>query len=220
MAKKNLARTVIEGGRARFNQLERDHSHRVERARLREWLDVARADDELYECASPVPRPHVRKSFADKLAPCRRWLGARVGCPWDAVRGEIFRTFDTRTLAGRHIVFDHMLQEVADHFAEWRYRRFFVDDRGFLRRGERGPRYRRTYRPGMPEAELQAWSQGRRIGLSGELLYWFVPVRQRGPRTVPPRIHHRQDRPLDSAERAFHARLNETQRERLAFTKP
>src|SRR5262245_28848912 len=135
MATKNLARTVIEGGRTGFNQNERNYSHRSERARTRAYLDRGRADPWIFDNGSPEPRPIVPKRFDDKLAPGRRWLRSQIGCPWDEVRARMVATFDTRTLAGRHIVYDHMLQDVVDCFDEThRWRSWFVvDAQGILR---------------------------------------------------------------------------------------
>jgi len=49
-------------------------------------------------------RGDVGRSFADELGPLYRWLETQVGRPWTNVYGEIRRTFDFRTTAGRHIV--------------------------------------------------------------------------------------------------------------------
>jgi hypothetical protein len=113
MSKKNLARTVIEGGRSHFNTFDRRCSHGEERARSR---DVARAllcggdpEDAIFE-----PRRSVDPWFYDKLGPAMRWLRSQVGRPWNKVRSELFARFDTRTTAGRHILFDHVLREVED----------------------------------------------------------------------------------------------------------
>jgi tRNA-splicing ligase RtcB len=109
MSTKNLARTVIEGGRYRGNAERRRSSNGQERTAahqtstlLRDRLD---ADAVVY-----APRTPVRRSFDDKLGAANRWLGAQVGRPWNKVRSELCARFDARTTAGRHILFDHLLQ--------------------------------------------------------------------------------------------------------------
>ncbi|HEV8245813.1 MAG TPA: hypothetical protein VGP93_08590, partial [Polyangiaceae bacterium] len=96
MATKNLARTVIEGGRARYNRFRRRHSNGVERTHAhvleRELCRACELDDVVFE-----PREHVQRGFHDKLGPARRWLCSQVGRPWDKVRGELFMRFDART---------------------------------------------------------------------------------------------------------------------------
>jgi hypothetical protein len=141
MARKDLSRTVIEGGRSYYNSWERRASHAVARARQREWLDAVRVEHDLADERAVVPPRHVYKGFHDKLAPAERWLASNVGRPWAKVRSELFETFDTRTTAGRHIVFDHMLPWVEDD----RGGRFRVDKHGLLRHGR--PRVYRTRPP-------------------------------------------------------------------------
>src|SRR5206468_1044207 len=114
----------------------------------------------------------------------KRWLWSHVGQPWDAVYAEIRAEFDTRTTAGRHIVFDHLLSWVVHHAAEHGWRRggdyLVIDEAGTLVLG--APRERRVSRwalaPGKrrwSQRELERWSAGRRVGLRGDLLFWFVP---------------------------------------------
>src|SRR5678815_2009635 len=99
MATKNLARTVIEGGRAHYNRFQRRHSNSVERTHAhvleRELCRAQELDDVVFE-----PRQHVYRGFHDKLGPARRWLRSQVGRPWDKVQSELFARFDSRTTAG------------------------------------------------------------------------------------------------------------------------
>jgi hypothetical protein len=127
---KDLSRTVLEAGRHRLYKFRRRYSHGVARAHQRAWL--ARLDD----VRSAEHRPYVAHVFApDKLRPAERWLASRVGRPWTDVRAEMFARFDTRTTAGRHIVFDHLLRDVAEHeVPRGRRPRYVVDDDGVLRR--------------------------------------------------------------------------------------
>jgi hypothetical protein len=135
----------------------------------------AEPDSELYEVRSRQGR-----AFRDKLAPAERWLRSQVGRPWNKVRGELMQRFDTRTTAGRHIVFCHLVPSVkVDEIAD-RYRRFDfkVDRHGILRELPR-TRYRwPTPRAPLPESEsvLLDWIGTRRIGERDTHLYWFVPT--------------------------------------------
>lgn len=197
MSTKNLARTVIEGGRARYNRFERRHSNAVERTHVhqmeRALCRAAELDDAVFE-----PRMVVYRSFHDKLGPAMRWLRSQVGRPWDKVRGELFTRFDTRTTAGRHILFDHLLAEVASEpGSRFSYRPCFgVSKHGLLQYRERQRRVS-TYRmPCLPEPEqvLRDWLGARRVIARGSRLYWLVPT---------PRGAFRQQHELapDEAER-------------------
>jgi hypothetical protein len=101
----------------------------------REMLGHVRHDLRAWDDAELPRRRKAYKSFADKLSPAARWLEARVGRPWSKVKAEILAKLDTRSLAGRHIVYDHLLPSrwrVSDSW--WVARRvFFVDAHGILR---------------------------------------------------------------------------------------
>lgn len=178
MSTKNLARTVIEGGRARYNRHERWCSNSAERrhAHQREHaLRRAEADDDAYF----EPRRVVSRDFHDKLNPGWRWLCSQVGRPWDKVRSELFARFDTRTTAGRHILFDHLLAEVSTDPIEpyvryARAARFRVSRHGLLQYVGR-ERYTSNRPSPLPEleGELRAWLGSRRVARHGQRLYWL-----------------------------------------------
>jgi hypothetical protein len=178
MSTKYLARTVIEGGRARYNRFERRHSNSCERRRERVVSSLLLRSKEPEMAVYPV-RKVVYRAFRDKLSPAERWLESQVGRPWSKVRSELFARFDTRTTAGRHILFDHLLKDVNTGQVE-RYRSddFHVDRHGILR--ENAPRspWRGTRYIPLPEpaATLEEWLGDRRIGAHGTRLYWFVPT--------------------------------------------
>lgn len=151
MAKRNLARTAIEGGRAgQCRDAERDLDESERRA-WRDYCAKATLDPEVNEpCVGGGGWDIGRKAreFNDKLNPVLRWLEAQVNRPWDKVRSEIADKFDSRTLAGRHVL-DHIRGFVtrleAHVLSGWRYhsdRKFFpgelyVDAGGFLRQEPR-----------------------------------------------------------------------------------
>jgi hypothetical protein len=188
---KYLARTVIEGGRASWNKWFRRDSNG--RARVQTRRELARL---LHDPAAaegwPEPRREpVRPDFRDKLGPARRWLQRRVGERWDDVFHELLRTFDPRTIAGRHIVFDHMLDWVR------------VDAGGILLPviEARWPRKSDWIRDA---GALARWLAGRRVLEAGTHRYWLLPTtRWSKVNGVPARVptgRYRQDRALTKAE--------------------
>jgi hypothetical protein len=172
VARKDLSRTVIEGGRYFHNKWARRESHGTARARTREWLDTVLDDPEIAEDTEPTPRKRVHKLFYDKLAPAKRWLASQCGRPWDKVYSELCAQFDTRTVAGAHVVHDHMLDWVSrDGIAGndyWRHRYFFVDAHGILRRGRY---YDRAYRN--ITSAFEAFRDGRYASNILGTWWWF-----------------------------------------------
>jgi len=134
MATKNLARTVIEGGRTGYSKWGRRASNGAHRTRGRRvsgaLVGGADAEFTLYPA-----RKAVWREFNDKLCPAKRWLATQVGRPWNKARSELFARFDIRTTPGRHIVFDHLLPEVEGR--RWRPRDYVVDRSGILRKVKR-----------------------------------------------------------------------------------
>lgn len=175
MATKDLARSVIEGGRYFHNCDERRESHRAVRARLRDALAATRLDPEEAEETFDVRTKHVGRMFHDKLSPAYRFLDSRVGKPWDTTRSLIAQRFDTRTTAGRHIVFDHLLPSIALErgcLVARPWCSYFVDDDGMLQNTV-CKRTRHAVMPALPVA----WLGNRKLGRMGGLLAWFVPRR-------------------------------------------
>jgi hypothetical protein len=121
MSTKNIARTAIEGGRTASYKREVHIEKRSERAQARDELrrilkDVEAADERPF----PV-RKDVMKDFADKLHPAYRWLSKKaIGMTAEEIRGLLMTRFDTRTLAGRHLVFDHLMPRPSYSYAERR----------------------------------------------------------------------------------------------------
>lgn len=114
MATKNLARTVIEGGRAPYNKFNRRQSNRKMRAQVRAYMHRLGKDLDFYEERMEPSRRPVQPEFRDKTSPAYSWMRNRVGKSWNDSFSELLKTFDTRTTAGRHIVFDHLLYEVRE----------------------------------------------------------------------------------------------------------
>jgi hypothetical protein len=172
MSTKNLARTVIEGGRHNtFQRRQTNANHRcAERQALAREIKSADFGDVVFPKRDPEPR-----AFDDKLAPARRWLGRQVGRRWDKVRSDLFQRFDTRTTAGRHILFCHLLTMVEVGPVRSPWRKFEVDASGLLRHYERQASHQRWGPTWVTEAD-HAWLGGRRVGQRGERFYWFEPT--------------------------------------------
>lgn len=182
MSTKDLSRTVIEGGRYRGNRYDRRRSHKVTRGHTHELENQLCIHDLADEAVFAPPDP-VHRYFRDKLSPAERWLKSQVGRPWDKVRSDLFARFDTRTTAGRHILFDHLLKDVEDvdrHRYQWSH--YYVSPHGILRYYEAKPRPPRRWHGWLPEPEatLVAWLGGRRVIEHDGQMYWLVPTRAGG----------------------------------------
>jgi hypothetical protein len=183
MATKNLSRTVIEGGRYYFNSDERRRSHGEARRETNASMaalahDPSRADDALLPRTKPVG-----VAQRDNLAAAERWLRSHVGRPWWKVEGEIRAAFDTRTIAGQHIVFDHLLPRGYPQWPDgsgepgWRVHRrwrFSVDPHGILR-AKPVARYSHRWTP-QAGPRVKAWLAGRRVRVWNDERYWLVPT--------------------------------------------
>jgi hypothetical protein len=172
VARRDLSRTVIEGGRARGNKDDRRASHGEERAYVREWLGRVACDNTDADDTDPRPRRVVYKHFRDKLGPAKRWLASQVGRPWSNVFSDLCTRFDTRTIAGHHVVHSHLLGWVyrgdESQLIDRRGFEFVVDAHGILRRGKWcGRSYYRM------QAEALQWAANRRAALTFRGWWWF-----------------------------------------------
>lgn len=174
MSRKNLSRTVIEGGRYYHNCYVRRASHGLARARTREWLAHVADDLDDADASDPRPPPRVAKRFRDKLGPAQRWLDAQIGRPWNKVYSELRARFDSRTIAGKHVVDDHLLQWVRHQGDCGRHASrhvLVIDTHGILRAP---PLYGRSYSRIRREAE--AWIAGRRCTVTHRGWRWVSRV--------------------------------------------
>lgn len=188
MSTKRLSKTVIEGGRVGRNKFDRRNSHAEQRAAERNFMSRVIKDPEHYEEIAEETLAPVYKEFSDKLGPMYNWLDAQVGRQWSEVRSEIAQKFDTRTTAGRHITFDHLLASVVDtlsgrdtrgyiaadktHYSSRSYY-YFVNGKGEL--AKNGTHESKFYEVSAQElAAAGEWLAGRMIGERGGVLYWFT----------------------------------------------
>lgn len=196
MATKNLARTPLEAGNTPAFQRERREDRRWVRRESRAFCHRVRRDMEVWEADVPPLSSEVKcrsypdQKHDDKLSAVNAWVAAQAGRRWDDVYSEIRRRFDTRTLAGWHIVDAHLPSD-AD-FVACGYRdgtfwvgggRVYVDGDGVLRLQphERPPWKVRNAERGVPSAEFDAWLAGRKIlrrsaprALYGVRYYWGI----------------------------------------------
>ncbi len=195
MAKKNLARTAIEGGRAGRNKWERNYSHKEERSYVRSYTTELKKMVEVDDAKPIKKRKHVYKEFTDKLGPVYRWIEKQCGRKWDDVFSDIVKRYDTRNIAGRHIVYDHILREIAGTqiaagvSGNWRYYKWHIDENGILQK--RVP-YNTTfvYRSYATKEQEEAfererlhrihrshdaWLKDRKVIKHGHKNYWGMP---------------------------------------------
>jgi hypothetical protein len=165
MATKNLARTVVEGGRDTYSKLHRRLRNRNER-RLRFDLEG--------DVIHGQRRLAGSRGFADRLTPLKRWLGSNVGRGWSNVYHDFCERFDERTMKGWHAR-DHLLGMLGAGRFSW-VGPFLVDDRGMLRRRPRRRWDRRDRISPDEKARALAWAAGRRIIVRGEVAFWTARV--------------------------------------------
>lgn len=179
MATKDLGRTAIEGGRTGWYKDRVDHHERAFRNETRVSLHRVTAND-ADEASLPILHPKSKRgNQTDKLRPVWRMLDTYVGRPWAKVFAEICEKFDGRTLAGRHVLHDHIMQSIDPHayvVRSWYFKNtYYVDPHGIFRKRDREPypkfpRIERTLAD-----EVQAWLGSRGITSIGKKLFWAVP---------------------------------------------
>lgn len=182
MSTKNLARTVIEGGRCKHYKSDVLKTARAERAQEKTYLRAVSKDPELADAVVAPKRQPISLCFADKLGPVYSFLETRLGRSWDKTFRLLKQRFDTRTTPGRHVVESHILAEIAPSEAavqrrSWTSFRYFIDARGLLRQVKR--EYRKYVKlPPQPSLEdALKWLGNRKVELSGARYVWFVPTR-------------------------------------------
>lgn len=141
MSTKNLARTVIEGGRNTGDKYDRRMSLRWLRHDTRRFCRDVRTGvvdcDGIPAPVRDVPYRWRDEIHADKTQPCSRFLRSRSGRPWNDVRSEIHRKFNTNTLAGWHVVYAHLIDAVETNPVTRGFGYFWVDADGILRSKQR-----------------------------------------------------------------------------------
>lgn len=153
MASRDIARTVVEGGRSNISKFDRRDRNRRERRGV----------------GHPVyGKLAVGRQFNDRLSPFFQWIDRQVGRRWDDVYSEFTQRFDRRKVKGWHL-HTHLEYEVKnagfrESISRWYdYTNYFVDDEGILRETERR-RYRRELNAVQKENQLARKRARRRNG--------------------------------------------------------
>jgi hypothetical protein len=149
---------------------ERKDLNRQERARVSAYCRRVATDREDWdEAASPSPR-HPEWMFpGENLNAVYRWVDSHCGQPWADVYSKLCSSWPKRTLAGYHIIEDHIKHEVQTHpiaryWSEplWAGR-WFVKEDGILRRnddyGSRWKSKNRKRKAAYPEGKK--WTQDK-----------------------------------------------------------
>ncbi len=214
MSTKNLARTAIEVGRSGYNKWERNYSHKQERARAKQYTGRVTQDPELADEITVRKRPKVHPIQLDKLNPVESYLRSRVGRKWDDVHSEIISRFDSRTIAGHHILYGHIFSHMVGYWYEEhnRYNDFTVDEDGILTESED---WRSRYR------YVSKWTSGD----ASALMKWVGPylIREVGnevfwmDKADPIWGSRRQLRKLTREERSYWDSLHELLREKVIY---
>lgn len=184
MSTKNLARTVIEGGRCGYYKGEVQEYASSERASGRAYLRLVARDPEAADAVLDPVRKPAMVCFSDKLSPVYAYLDSRVGKSWDKTFAEVCAKFDLRTTPGRHVTNDHMLAVIAmndehklvDQYGVGRYYRYFVDRHGILRKNVRPSRGRGIPLKPFDSRRLVSWLGNRKVGQQGARFVWWVPI--------------------------------------------
>lgn len=136
MATKDLGRTALERGRTpefKGRVTKKERSLRTKTRLYLRAVDRENADDMIRP-----KREHETRHQEDKLNPVWRFLDKLVGRPWNKAYSLIRAKFDERTLAGRHVLRDHLLLEVDPRKSMpdmcFGVGHYFIDRRGILRK--------------------------------------------------------------------------------------
>ncbi len=183
MGTKNLGRTAVEGGRTGYYKNRVAQHEASLRAETREFLKMA-VDEELGDSIPlPVRRPKSKRgNQTDKLNGVYRFLDTLVGKSWKKVWALIVEKFNDRTLAGRHVLHCHIIDQIDPHpyvekYGGLSHTKYYVDDYGIFKKRE--PRkfghYESAYLDGPAFTALKEWLGGRGVMRVGERLFWCIP---------------------------------------------
>lgn len=235
MSTKNLARTVIEIGRADYSKYARRQRNRKIRRLSRAFCYDAETLEDLEDLdGDPSMQEAGNGNWGvvplDNLGPAFRWMDSRVGRPWAEVYSELSTKFrGNKPIPVSHVVDTHMLDwvDVPGSIQEYRWMRgnyFRVDDDGILRRDTypRSPwnRFPKHKRPVYSQAEVEAWAGKRKVIVRGKRLYWTRPdeIHRYNPWAEGTDVYftaHRQGEEFSAEDYAFWSKLRDYQRDPL-----
>lgn len=188
MATKNLARTIIEGGRAKEHADTRKLANKQERRNAKNYLRRVIENTDLADELSIQPAStFVYKSQRDNLAPLRKWFNSKAGQKWDDVYSEARSRWDIRTIKGYHLIRDHLpyySNVPRDGLPNYRsYENEGVDDNGICHpfrpygwSRKRPQRPRRVYK----DETVRKWLNHRKVAQVGSVLFWYVDTKGLG----------------------------------------
>lgn len=174
MSTKNLARTLVEGGRGKSMRDEERAFTRSERRLTNVWCRKLAVDDgwegEVDDRGQPFDL-----TFADKFGALRRWVRSYAGKRWDDLYRDTSRWFDARTTKGWHIR-EHVIGAVDFYESKsYSYRYVHLDEDRVLRIGEHRRKNYRSYSNKQLD-EVARWLGDWRLGYVGNRLFWFEPI--------------------------------------------
>lgn len=196
MSTKNLARTVIEGGRRNIE--DRRESNRNLRVSERNFLHVVKRAEDADEVDAPTPKRHPvprKYGFTDKLSPVWRYLDAQVGRPWRLVLKELVKKFPMSGLAGQHVVNQHIIGQIVgaggsegrpkDPAKDYFRQTYYIDHVGLLKKFKKEKKkkypfngsYLRRLLTKRDHEEMAKWLNGRKVLLGKDnTMYWALPT--------------------------------------------
>jgi hypothetical protein len=153
MATRNLARTVVEGGRkGRYIERVFTRSQRKRTKQQLQGITCARDADESIGVMGKVYPDRCDHwwgtDFADRLTAVERYLQKNAGRPWNKVFSELCSKYDRRSLKGWHMIDGHIKSHMVDRVDNDRFRYgrdgsypighgAWVDEHGILRYTQR-----------------------------------------------------------------------------------
>lgn len=170
MSTKNLARTALEAGTVHSTRI---YLNRRDRRAINQHLHECVKDPELWDDGTdPIQsRPGWDEGIpGENLSPVYAWVDSHVGDVWNDTYSELCSRWPIRTLAGYHIIVDHILRDVDQKLhpdKRW-HGSWFVDEDGILQRHTDGWRTYQWKKDPLNKKELEIFFQGRSVIIYSE----------------------------------------------------
>lgn len=194
MSTKDKSRTALEAGTNKNSRYYLRLERKTQRAQRKQICKQITNDIELAE-EFLEPKSSESKCFSDNVSFLEKYLQSKVGQVWDDVRSEIAKEFDGRTIAGKHILYDHILRSVVssgtgydkDANFYWdesvkvsnrfRTKDFYVDQNGILQEVKPDTKLFKKIKDLLNTTdqellEVDSWLRGRMIVQENKQLFW------------------------------------------------
>lgn len=194
MSTKDKSKTALEAGTAKVSRYYLRLERKTQRVKRKQICKQITNDVELAEEFFD-PKSSVSKCFSDNVSFLQKYLQSKVGEVWDDVRSEIVKEFDSRSIAGKHILYDHILRSVVssgtgydkDANFYWdesvkvvnrfRTRDFYVDQNGILQEVKLDTKLLKKIKDMSNTTdhelfEIDSWLRGRMIVQENKQLFW------------------------------------------------